>query len=161
MKVVVDTNVLISGFLSPRGPPAEIARMILNGDLRICYDLRILSEYKEVLGRPRFGISPVGSANLLEQILVTGESANALPLPPSLLDPGDEAFLEVAISCNADCLITGNLKHFPVSCRRGVRVISPREFLAFYEGRETGGSGRVKNPAAEYKLRKLRKRKKD
>ena len=74
MKVVVDTNVLISGLLTPHGPPAEIVRMVLNGNLRVCYDLRILDEYSEVFARPKFDISHGLSANLSEQIRASGDS---------------------------------------------------------------------------------------
>ncbi|MFH0984153.1 MAG: putative toxin-antitoxin system toxin component, PIN family [Candidatus Omnitrophota bacterium] len=158
MKVVADTNVLISGLLTPHGPPAEIVRMVLNGNLRVCYDLRILDEYREVFARPKFDISHGLSANLLEQIRASGESANTQPLSQPLLDPSDEAFLETAISGGADCLITGNLKHFPPSCRQGMRVLSPREFLEFYRDWQANGSGKIQSPSVEYRLRKGGKR---
>lgn len=44
MKVVLDTNVVVSGLLSPFGPPGEIVRMTADGFLELCYDARILSE---------------------------------------------------------------------------------------------------------------------
>ncbi len=49
MIVVVDTNVLVAGLLSPFGPPGEIVRMIVAGSLSLCFDARILSEYSDVL----------------------------------------------------------------------------------------------------------------
>lgn len=54
MKVVVDTNVLVSGLLSPFGPPGEIVRMIAGGSLYLCFDARILTGYTDVLKQPTF-----------------------------------------------------------------------------------------------------------
>lgn len=54
MRIVLDTNVLLSGLLSPSGPPGNIARLITTGAVRVCYDARILVEYRQVLLRPTF-----------------------------------------------------------------------------------------------------------
>ncbi|HXL73081.1 MAG TPA: putative toxin-antitoxin system toxin component, PIN family, partial [bacterium] len=54
MIVVLDTNVLVSGLLSPYGPPGEIVRMVSSRALSLCFDARIISEYAEVLTRPKF-----------------------------------------------------------------------------------------------------------
>ncbi len=54
MKIVLDTNVLVSGLLTPYGAAAEIVRLIASGVLSVCYDTRILLEYQEVLARPKF-----------------------------------------------------------------------------------------------------------
>jgi hypothetical protein len=51
----------------------------------------------------------------------------------ALPDPGDEPFLEAALAGAAECLITGNLKDFPASARKGLAVLSPREFLDRYQ----------------------------
>lgn len=154
MKVVVDTNILVSSFLSPQGSPSEIIRMIMSGHLRICYDMRILNEYKGVLERPKFRISPSLSAKTLEQIHALGESTIASRWVLQLPDPRDVAFLEVALAAQADCLITGNLKHFPISSRQGMRVFSPAEFLEFYRNQQDRAGGMVKSPSVEYRTRK-------
>ena len=54
MRIVLDTNVLVSGLLTPFGSSGEIVRMVFSGELILCIDARILSEYKEVLNRPKF-----------------------------------------------------------------------------------------------------------
>ena len=56
MRVVVDTNVLVSGLLTPGGTPGSNINMIAEGDLRVCHDPRIFEEYGAVLGRPEFNI---------------------------------------------------------------------------------------------------------
>jgi|GEM_PF-72699 len=152
MKVVVDTNVIVSGLISPGGPPGTIINMVAGGDLKICYDSRILAEYGVVLGRPEFNIAASTVAELLGQIVTSGETIPTLPLHSALPDRSDEVFLEVALAAPAYCLITGNLKHFPASSRQGMRVFSPAEFLGFYRSQQDRAGGSVKSPATEYRI---------
>ncbi len=135
MKVVVDTNVLVAGLLSPFGPPGEIVRMIASGTLRLCFDARILTEYGEVLARPKFQFNSEQTQILLEQIKLEGLGIAGNPLPTRLPDPTDEPFLEAAVAGKAECLVTGNAKHFPTARRQGVVVLSPSEFLDHYRKR--------------------------
>jgi putative PIN family toxin of toxin-antitoxin system len=132
VKVVVDTNVLVAGLLSPFGPPGEIVRMIASSALRLCFDARILTEYTDVLRRPKFQFRPEQIQALMEQIRAEGHVVAGEPLPVELPDPADEPFLEVAVAGDAQGLITGNTKHFPPSRCRGITVFSPREFLDHY-----------------------------
>ncbi|MFH1666150.1 MAG: putative toxin-antitoxin system toxin component, PIN family [Elusimicrobiota bacterium] len=135
MKVVLDTNILVSGLLSPFGAPAEIVRMAASGTLELCYDARILSEYRSVLLRPKFFFDQVHVGDILDQIKTCGHIVAAKPLPKKLPDLDDESFLEVALSGKARCLVTGNLKHYPVEKRQGMLVLSPTEFLEAYRGK--------------------------
>lgn len=132
MKVVVDTNVLVAGLLSPFGPPGEIVRMIASGALCVCIDARILTEYADVLTRAKFHFEPEQVQTLLEQIRMDGIGVAGIPLPSRLPDPTDEPFLEAALAGDAVCVITGNSKHFPITKRQGMTVVSPAEFLDLY-----------------------------
>lgn len=49
MKIVVDTNVVVSGLLKPQSNPAEILNLILSRQVVLCADSRIINEYREVL----------------------------------------------------------------------------------------------------------------
>ena len=53
MIIVLDTNVLVSGIINPHGPPGRIVDLLRAGELRLAVDDRILSEYTDVLRRPR------------------------------------------------------------------------------------------------------------
>jgi uncharacterized protein len=132
MKVVLGTNVLVSGLLSQYGAAAQIMRMASGGALTLCVDGRIVEEYREVLGRPRFGFAASAVDALLDQIRADGDLVVTEPLPIPLPDPDDEPFLEAAIAANAEFLVTFNLKHYPAAARRGMRVVSPAEFLRQY-----------------------------
>jgi hypothetical protein len=56
---IVDTNVLVSGLLSPSGPPGRLVDVLLGRRLRLALDDRIEAEYREVLARPKLGIEPI------------------------------------------------------------------------------------------------------
>ncbi|MCX5665481.1 MAG: putative toxin-antitoxin system toxin component, PIN family [Candidatus Omnitrophica bacterium] len=132
MRVVIDTNVLVSGLLSPYGASAEIVRMAAAGSLDLLYDARILSEYREVLARPKFSFEKSKTDILLDFIEHYGIPVAAMPLSIHLPDLDDESFLEVAISGKAECLITGNVAHYPMRSKRKMRVFTPRRFLNRY-----------------------------
>ena len=135
MRIVVDTNVLVSSLLSPFGPPNAIRQLIAAGAVQICYDLRILHEYREVLTRPRFPFNAGDVDTLLAQIEADGILISTHPLTARLPDADDEPFLAVALVGHARCLVTGNLRDFPADRRQGVPVVSPRRFLELW--RET------------------------
>jgi len=125
VRVVLDPNVIVSGFLNPHGAPGTLVRLAASAELQLCYDSRILSEYREVLARPKFGLDPAALDDFLEQVEADGLPVDPVPLARRLPDPADEAFLEVAIAGRAVCLVTGNLRCFPANRRCGVRVLSP------------------------------------
>ena len=127
MRLVLDTNVLVSALLSPYRPPARVLDQLLQGSARLCYDARILAEYRQVLVRPKFGFENEAIAALVDYLEARGELVASQPLGLSLPDPADAMFLEVAVAARADCLVTGNLRHFPADRRAGVRVVSPAE----------------------------------
>lgn len=130
MKIVLDTNVLVSALLTRDGPAARILDAVLAGRLFLVFDDRILQEYEEVLHRKRFGFEPEDIKTLLDFIRFEGEEVVAPPLKITLPDPDDLIFVEVAIAGRADALVTGNKKHYPEGCCGVIPVISPSEFLS-------------------------------
>jgi predicted nucleic acid-binding protein len=114
-------------------------RLVSSGSVTLCLDARITSEYEEVLARPRFGFDPDAVAALLDFVVFKGETAACKPLASRLPDVDDEPFLEAAIACGADCVVTGNLAHFPEELRAGVRVVSPAEFMDWVRSEAAGG----------------------
>jgi putative PIN family toxin of toxin-antitoxin system len=128
MKVVLDTNVIVSAILTARGVCAQILDMLTEGVFGIYVDDRILAEYDSVLRRPQFHLILDDAAEVMEWIRSVAEPVGALPLPAELPDAGDMPFLEVAASAGA-ILVTGNTRHYPKRRRVGVTVLTPREFL--------------------------------
>jgi putative PIN family toxin of toxin-antitoxin system len=127
--VVLDTNVVISGLITPFGNAARILDMVIRGDLRLLYDDRIISEYREVLLRPKFDFVPGNVEALLDYFETEGVKITPALINEPLVAKDDIPFLEVAISGMADVLITGNKRHFQTKFKRSVKIMSPEEFL--------------------------------
>jgi putative PIN family toxin of toxin-antitoxin system len=130
MRIVLDTNVLVSGLHNPHGAPGRIVDQVMGGRIRLLYDDRILGEYLDVLARPELGIESSLAQAVVGYIRLAGERVTALPLPAGTTpDPDDLPFAEVAASGAADALVTGNAKHFAKWKEQGNPVLSPVQFL--------------------------------
>ncbi len=129
MRIVLDTNVLIAGLLSATGPPGWIVEAVLAGTLESAIDGAIRQEYEEVMRRPEFRFPQTLVDDVLAAFDQFGFMVTAAPpWPIALPDRDDESFLAVA-RASASPLVTGSLRHFPVSTRGTVVVLSPREFV--------------------------------
>lgn len=106
-----------------------VLRLLAAGLLRLAYDERILGEYREVLGRPKFPFSPQQIKTFLHEVEAEGVAVVARPLKFRLPDPDDAPFLEVALAVRADALVTGNLRHYPARARQGMAVLDPASFV--------------------------------
>jgi len=128
MRVVLDTNVLVSGLLTTNGACGQILAMVFEELLHPCVDDRVLDGYEEILPRPLFDFAPHDVAATLRLMRARGERLTPLPLPVALPHEDDHPFIEVAAAADA-ILVTGNKRHFPKRSRGGVTVVSCGEFL--------------------------------
>ncbi|MGI9188898.1 MAG: putative toxin-antitoxin system toxin component, PIN family [Longimicrobiaceae bacterium] len=129
MRVVLDTNVVVSALLSPHGAPAQVLRFAVRREL-IPLDERIVAEYREVLARRKVAFDSTSVAEAVEPLERAGELVTAQPLAVELPDPSDLPFLEVAVAGEADALVMGNDRHY--LARRGevaVAIMSPRRLV--------------------------------
>lgn len=81
MKIVLDTNVFVSGLLTPFGSSGEIVRMVFSDELTVCIDARMLAEYRDVLHRPKFKFNQDHIGILLDFIKQYGQFTSSLPEP--------------------------------------------------------------------------------
>ncbi len=128
---VFDTNVVVSGMLSPDGTPGKLLDAILDGLCQPVVTDSILAEYETVLGRPKFGFPPSKVHFLLDAIRSRARHAPFSPVfnAHDLPDPDDVIFLEAAASLCVP-IVTGNLKHYPRKVVGSTPVLSPAAFLA-------------------------------
>jgi putative PIN family toxin of toxin-antitoxin system len=124
MKIVLDTNIIVSAFLNPNGIPGEIVSMVLSKKIEICYDNKILAEYTEVLIRSKFYFEKELVKDFLEFIKAHGEYVLAEPQKIKFADDDDKKFYDVLKSSDANYIITGNKKHYP----KEKNILTPREF---------------------------------
>lgn len=128
---VIDTNVLVSALISkqPQSATVKVLSSIIKGHIKPVYNEDILSEYTEVLHRTKFHIPNDKIDYLIDYIRQYGIHSNRIPYYDDMPDEKDRPFYEVSLSLDESFLVTGNLKHFPVT----PKVISPSEMLAIVE----------------------------
>ena len=128
LRLVIDTNVIVSATLQPKGLPRTVLLLALTKPARLYVSGFMLHEYSDVLARPELGIRK----GLRQQLLQLIENRSHTVVPSRRLevtsDPDDNIFLECADAARADYLVTGNLKHFPRFWKT-TKIITPREFI--------------------------------
>jgi putative PIN family toxin of toxin-antitoxin system len=124
MRVILDTNIIVSAFLNHKGIPGEILSLVLTHKIIICYDNKIFSEYTDVLMRSKFNFDNDFVNNFLEFVRNNGEYIVAETQDIQFDDVVDNILYDVFKSSNAEYIITGNKKHYP----QEENIISPREY---------------------------------
>ena len=112
MKVVIDTNILVSAVLRDRDPELVIQFVVDHPEFEWVASQPILTEYKEVLNRRKFRLTQEVKDdwfNLLYEALTLIEVDTSVDFP---IDPDDAMFLACAITADADFLITGDTDLF-------------------------------------------------
>jgi putative PIN family toxin of toxin-antitoxin system len=130
MKVVIDTNVFVSGLVNPNGYPGRIVDLLRSGALDVVVDDRILAEYDDVRRREKFRayFSKQDGEDIIEFLRKDAYRTTSHRVILDMPDPGDVPFLEIALAESVP-LITGNKKHYPKDKRAGCQVLTPEEFL--------------------------------
>lgn len=130
-KVVIDTNVFISG-LNFTGKPSEILKLFWKGEIRVFISPFILKETEKIL-REKFEWSEGQVLRILNRI-----KAKAIEVRPKIKvsvikeKDDDNRILECAVEGKAQYLISGDERHLlPLKEYQGIRILSPSEFLKF------------------------------
>lgn len=128
LRLVVDTNVLVSAALKPESLQRTVFLIAMTKPARLYVSQPILDEYADVLARPELRIRKGVRLQLLQ--LIKNRSILIAPRQriEASADPDDNIFIECADAARADYLITGNRKHFP-RFWKGTKIIAPREFI--------------------------------
>jgi putative PIN family toxin of toxin-antitoxin system len=129
IRAVIDTNVLVSGLLTPNGNEALIILAIHQGFLHPCCSDEILAEYTAVLARPKFAFAPDEIAALLAMLREKGAQIRPSGPAPALPDVDDGKFLHCAEASQAEYIVTGNKRHFPQELCGAIRVVNAGELL--------------------------------
>lgn len=131
--VILDTNILVSSLISsqPAAPTVQIVSKMLMGELVPVYCKEIMTEYREVLNRKKFGFPKELVNRLLAIIEKYGLYCAAGPTDIPLPDEKDRHFYNVTVEKQEDgaYLITGNLKHFPSA----PYIVSAKQFIEILE----------------------------
>ena len=140
IRVVLDTNVVVSAHIRPAGIPARILLLAFAKEFELCVSSEIVAEYDEVLRRPKFKIDSHVVDEFLQTLSITAVAISPATQIRAAADPDGDKFLVCALEAEADYLVTGNLKDYPTTTALsggdpaesiiGTQIVSPREFLS-------------------------------
>ncbi len=129
MKIVLDTNVLISGIFFG-GPPAQILQAWRDTTLKIILSEEILVEYRRVAKELSSKFPAVDIEKIIELITIYGEFFEINNISVSVCDdPDDNKFLECAIASNCKIIVSGDKHLLDVTGYQGISVLKPRDFI--------------------------------
>ena len=132
MKVFLDTNVLVSAFVT-RGLCADIFRIILSEhDLILC--TYVLTELEDVLSR-KIDLPNKQITSILQYLRTFDVVANhTTPTKIELRDKNDIPVISAALNSHSDILVTGDKDLLEVSEKYGIKIVTPRTFFQLIKG---------------------------
>ena len=133
LRVVLDTNVIVSGFINPSGPSGAILKALKEKKFILLTSQPINEEILEVMNRPRILDKYGLGEQLFDVAFIIWEIAEVVTDLPTVRiskDPDDNMFLSAAQGGLAHYLVTGDIKDLlHLSEHKGTRIVSPAEFL--------------------------------
>src|ERR1700733_11021982 len=117
IRVVLDTNIVVSALLHPLGPPAQVFLLTVSGSIQLCVSGKVYAEYEDVIRRPRLRRDESVIAATLHSVREKGLWVRPTEAVRACADPDDDIFLECAQAARAAYIVTGNIRDFPASWR--------------------------------------------
>jgi len=132
MRVILDTNILLSGLISPRGTPAGLIDAWLDGRFTLVSHALQLEELREVTRRDKIRrlIRPAEAGRLVNQISRIAEMPDRLPSIARSRDPRDDFLLALSEGALADWLVTGDKDDLLALAKHGATRIVTAASLA-------------------------------
>ncbi|MFC1461843.1 putative toxin-antitoxin system toxin component, PIN family [Verrucomicrobiota bacterium] len=133
MKVVFDTNVVISGLLW-QGLPNRLLRLVKHGELELCLSRSIVEEVSRVLSEAKFSHRIIVLNTSVEE-LIAGLSKLSKIYPDEIIspavkaDPDDDRVLSCALTSGAKYIVTGDSHLLELENWSGISILTPRQFL--------------------------------
>ena len=134
--VVIDTNVIISSLIQRNYPYLIMYDFFLEGKFLLCVSDELLTEYYEVLARPKF--SKFQDFYIKAELMLANIEAKSRKFKPTIKldlisDKSDNMILELADECEANYIVTGNSTDFTFSTYKQTKIVSPKEFWELYK----------------------------
>ncbi len=133
MRVVIDTNIIVSAIIAPAGKPAAIIDAWLDGKFTLLTCAAHVDELRSTLQKPRVAelIKPHKAGRLVNEIKRFAEAIDPLPPVERSPDPRDDFQLALSEAGKADYLVTGDKSGLLALDRhKTTRIISARDFAA-------------------------------
>lgn len=131
MKIVVDTNVVISGLFFG-GKPGEIIRAIVNSKIKACATTEIIDEYSEIVERMILKKHGKINVNLLLPLVNSFEIIRRKSNIKISKDPDDDKFIESALDGKALYIVSGDEDLLKIKKYEKIKIITVKEFCEKY-----------------------------
>ncbi len=135
MRVVLDTNIIVSALLAPAGKPGAIVRIWLDGKFTLLTCTSQIDELRSTLQKPTVSerIKPHQAGRLVNQVKKLAEDIDPLPRVERSPDPTDDFLLALSEGGKADYLVTGDkCGLLALHLHKATRIVSAREFAALF-----------------------------
>ena len=133
MRAVIDTNILVRAVIKPLGTVGPVLRRLRDGDYILVYSEPLITEFVDVLNRPRikdkYGLAPEDIETVVALILLRGEAVVPTRRITICRDPDDNMFLEAAVDGGADIIVSGDDDLLEIEAFEGIPIVRPGEFL--------------------------------
>jgi putative PIN family toxin of toxin-antitoxin system len=134
MRVVLDTNVLVSAIIRPQGVAAQVLRHLRLRHYELLASRTTFDELVTTIYRPRlqvkYGLTEEALRPVLKLIYLRSIILQPQIKITACRDPKDDIYLEVAIAGQADAIVTGDGDLLSLHPFRSIPIITPSEFLA-------------------------------
>jgi putative PIN family toxin of toxin-antitoxin system len=142
LRAVLDTNVVVSAFIRPAGPPGQILERLLQGEFVLVTCEAMVDELRRTLLRPSvrkyLRVSQRELAGRVVQLEALADVVEGnFELELAVRDPDDRIFLAAAVEGRADYLVSGDSDLLAVAQYDNVHVVTPRIFLDRLKGDAT------------------------
>ncbi|MBX9878394.1 MAG: putative toxin-antitoxin system toxin component, PIN family [Candidatus Obscuribacterales bacterium] len=133
LRVVIDTNVWISGLIKS-GPPAKIVSLFAAGVFRVCCSKETMDELAVVLKRPKLAdrIDLLDAELLIDLLNSSALLVNTETVQSIVRDPKDQIYLACSDAANADVLVTGDKDLLVLNSYGRTRIMAPAEFCSLF-----------------------------
>jgi putative PIN family toxin of toxin-antitoxin system len=132
MKIVLDTNVLISGIFFS-GPPYQILKAWQEGKIEVIASEKILTEYQRVAEELSQQFPSVDIDQILELLTIHAEIVDSRDFQVTICeDPDDNKFISCALASKSKIIVSGDKHLLKINGYKGIQVLKPREFTDKY-----------------------------
>ena len=138
IRTVLDTSVLVAAARSKRGASHELLSFLPSDDFQPAISVPLYLQYREVLLRPENLLDRTAeqAERFLDALLSFSHLQEIFFLwRPTLVDPGDELVLELAVAADSQYIVTHNVRDFKGVERWGISAVAPAEFLRLIRDR--------------------------
>ena len=138
MNVVLDTNVIVSTLLSPKGAPAQIIQRWEAGEFLVIISQTLITELEQTLAYPRVRKYLKLSSDDIEKFIEHLNVVAIVVTPQSVLkvveqDPDDDRVIECAVAGKASYIVSGDAHLLDLGKYNEITILSPKDFLTLLQ----------------------------